>query len=350
MLRSSDSVSDAAVVRRSPASASSSTKDPTGPRAAVINIRIRSAGAADADGEDERRGRKSARSASPTKRAHGSTVGVEDGVADGVADALRFVRTRAARRHFGRGARDVRGALGGGGGSGDGSASVRGVHGAPVMAGGLESAPVGALRVLPRGLFGGRAEKHTRGRKWASRGTHGYGTCFFHSIAFALDLRGYRAASESEQRSIADNFRCELTEAFTRPRYHGYVARSVSPPRSYEETRRDFCDPKAWADEIMIRHAAELLHLNVVFLDGNTGSFFCGVHGKDTAKQPTVLVLWVEGRHFEPVGLVDENDVTGASFQGLFNPVVDTKDAAIVRSILETYNQACKAKVVTPKA
>lgn len=56
-----------------------------------------------------------------------------------------------------------------------------------------------------------------------------------------------------------------------------------------------------WADVYLILFAMHVLHLNILFFDDSSGSIYCGVHGENMRKQPTIFILWVNKSHFQPI-------------------------------------------------
>jgi hypothetical protein len=139
--------------------------------------------------------------------------------------------------------------------------------------------------------------------RFAVFGVEGYGTCFFHSLCYCINYKGFAKANKKIRREIADSLRCNLGKFFTRKRFEEYKRSAVSGVKdSYEKYTKKWCDTKAWADEIMIRHTAEMFGLNIMFVQGHEKgrTFFCGVHAEKETR-PTLLVLWVNRQHFEPI-------------------------------------------------
>lgn len=183
------------------------------------------------------------------------------------------------------------------------------------------------MEQMSRSDIGGRAcelfalcEGFEKEAKWLSKvigrrrdfrfavfGVEGYGTCFFHSLCYCINYKGFAKADKKTRREIADRLRCNLgdTRIFTRDAYDKYrreAVSSVSKGATYEKYVRKFCDKKAWADEIMIRHTADMFKLNIMFIQGHDHqrTFFCGVEAERETR-PTLLVLWVNKQHFEPI-------------------------------------------------
>jgi hypothetical protein len=180
--------------------------------------------------------------------------------------------------------------------------------------------------------------------RFARMGVQGDGSCFFHSVCSITNLNGYVFASESRQRSIAYEFRCAFAKRFTKEEYSALSAKSSSP-KSYSEEHDGFCSPKVWADEVMIRHASKALDINLIFIDLENDTAYCGVHGEralkagDKITQKTGIVAWVGHRHFEPIVRVD--DAENGIITTLFEPAENEEDAKIVQAIMKTYKESC---------
>lgn len=184
-----------------------------------------------------------------------------------------------------------------------------------------------------------------RGR-FGRMGVQGDGSCFFHSVCALTNTDNYLFQPAAKQRDIAYAFRCAFTDRFTRREYDRQSALSAAP-KAFHEERDSFCKPAVWADEVMIRHAASVLDINLIFLDLSSGRAYCGVHGQETltagtldkVKQPTGLIAWVERRHFEPIVRIDSADE--GLITTLFEPAADPADAELVEQIMGTYADSC---------
>jgi hypothetical protein len=184
-----------------------------------------------------------------------------------------------------------------------------------------------------------------RGR-FGRMGVQGDGSCFFHSVCALTNRDNYLFQSAAKQREIAYTFRCAFTDRFTRREYEKH-ANLATAPKEFAEEREGFCKPTVWADEVMIRHAASVLDINLIFLDLSSGRAYCGVHGNETltagtldkVKQPTGIIAWVDRRHFEPIVRVDSADE--GLITTLFEPADDPVDAELVEQVMGTYAESC---------
>jgi|AACY02.1.fsa_nt_gi hypothetical protein len=168
-------------------------------------------------------------------------------------------------------------------------------------------------------------------------GTHGDGTCFFHSVCAARNEQGYLQTTPGEQKRIGRQYRRDFTKHITDSKWNEF-AKGQSVEISPEEARRNFRDSKHWANQSMIQFVADILKLNLLFIDTEKSTLYCGVHGEKS--EPLIVILWVQHAHFEPVGACRalEGDRTGVQF--VFDPV---KDAAIVDHIMNKYRGQCSA-------
>jgi hypothetical protein len=124
----------------------------------------------------------------------------------------------------------------------------------------------------------------TEGVVLALRGSIGEGSCFFHSIFSAGNIFGYNALSPAHQQRVVHAFRCAM----------------ASTSAGNGIPRADWCNPRKWADEAMIMATARELQLNILFVDQLRDlRYYCGVH--TTVDNPTVVVFWQDGKHFEAV-------------------------------------------------
>jgi len=179
-------------------------------------------------------------------------------------------------------------------------------------------------------------------------GVQGDGSCFFHSVCALTNRSEYLFQSPARQREIAYEFRCAFSKRFTQREHRALSAKSRSS-KSFSEEHDGFCSPEVWADEVMIRFAAGVLDMNLIFLDLRTGTAYCGVHGDSTldaavhgapsTNQPTGIIAWVDRRHFEPIVRID--DASEGLITTLFEPRKSSQDAALVTSIMETYAAGC---------
>jgi hypothetical protein len=195
--------------------------------------------------------------------------------------------------------------------------------------------------------------------RFARLGTRGSGSCFFHAVATALNRDRYRDASESRKQSIVSRFRCAFQSLFDARRY-SYLSNDADAS-AYQSTYDGLCNPHAWANETTIKHAADVLNLNIIFLDFAAERLYCGVHGRATLEavsprrrtrhsprdvpQRTIILAWVNRSHFELiVRVVDVRDDGSAAVKGVFDPR-DIEDARTIQHVMRTYAETCGVSV-----
>lgn len=59
--------------------------------------------------------------------------------------------------------------------------------------------------------------------------------------------------------------------------------------------------PSVWADVYMIMFVMHVLHLNIWFFDNENQRIYCGAQGTDVENQPTIMILWTNHSHFQPI-------------------------------------------------
>lgn len=192
--------------------------------------------------------------------------------------------------------------------------------------------------------------------KFGRIGVQGDGSCFFHSVCSILNLNDYLFASKTEQRKIAYTFRCDFSKHFTLSEYSHFLHKSKSKSNSptlpnvdeFQKKNDDFCVPKTWADEIMIRYASKATDINIIFLDLESGKAYCGVHGEEAEReqkemksvtQKTGIIAWVKHSHFEPVVRID--DAENGIITTLFEPENNEEDSELVNFLMNTYSSSC---------
>lgn len=176
-------------------------------------------------------------------------------------------------------------------------------------------------------------------------GTHGDGTCFFHSVCAALNMDGYLERSLKERQKIGHDFRCRFTDHLTSERWARFL-RQTNAGTTYDKkdvdvARKAFCTTREWADEQMIRWTSVVLRKNIIFIDQSNRRIYCGVRG-DPEKQDTIVIMWIAKSHFEPLGVLYDHDERGkrVQLQLLFDA---EQDRGFVDAIMSQYEAQCAA-------
>ena len=181
----------------------------------------------------------------------------------------------------------------------------------------------------------------------ARYGVHGDGSCAYHSICTALNVEDYVHQTDEVQKQIAYKFRCSFADRLTQDNLRAIVkkTRSKSPVRLVE-VQEALCDPKVWADETTIRLMAETLDMNLIFLDMTQNNVFCGVHHEDAVRNttkmpPTIIVLWVNHSHFEPLAQIINVGPRMTEVRVVFDPAKNEHDAELIRCLMTRYKMQC---------
>lgn len=227
------------------------------------------------------------------------------------------------------------------------------------------------------------------GSRFARIGVAGDGSCFYHSVCVILNKDGYLSKSPREQARIAHAFRCDFQADFD-TRAFEYFSADARTGKTFAATRAAMCSPAVWADEVMIKHAAAVLDMNLMFMDTSHGTMYCGVHGGDTldavlpslkksrlppsggaaggggtggggaagragaggggmsaadaaaaSRQRTGFIAWVGHAHFEPLVRLDAAADGRIQVTTLFDPAASDADAACVAHAVRAYVDQC---------
>lgn len=186
-------------------------------------------------------------------------------------------------------------------------------------------------------------------KKWFGKGrygrvgTIGEGSCFFHSLAFAMNLETkknswYPLLSISDKKQFIKDWRHSFADSLSPERFQRLKAK-----KSYDEFKKDLADPHKWADEPIILHVARMLNTNIMFLDMRSKKPYCGIHNEAVLYRPdletvhTILVAWVNRQHFEPIVRIES--VQG-NLRTMFN-ATDSDDRALLDRLMNQYSDAC---------
>lgn len=199
---------------------------------------------------------------------------------------------------------------------------------------------------------------------YARMGVEGNGSCFYFSICAILNIDDFLHQTPARQMEICHTFRCQFQRAFTEQQFK-YLAAGTAADKSFAATKEALCMPEVWADEVMIKHAASVLNMNLVFLDMSKATMYCGVHGAETLEassprksksggkgkgrtrpqQPTGVIAWVSKSHFEPIVRYEGSKGGQALVRGLFEPAKNDDDATMVAHLMTAYARQCSESV-----
>ena len=165
---------------------------------------------------------------------------------------------------------------------------------------GLENLRSGRTLALPEPL-------HSTffGPEFKRYGVHDDGSCFFHTVCSALNLSNCQDKSPAARQRIGHQFRRMVQHKLSQESWEGiWQRRKVQDPGllpKVNKVRSMLGNTKTWADVYMIFLTMDLYDLNIIFFDGNSDQIYCGVRGLAPHKQRTLLVLWINHAHFEPI-------------------------------------------------
>ena len=108
---------------------------------------------------------------------------------------------------------------------------------------------------------------------------------------------------------------------------------------SHEQMKQNFCRSQVWAEETMIKATSMVMGLNIVFIDGATNNFYCGMRGQPET-QDTVVMLWVNHAHFEPILFMRKRCPDHVHMDGLLDHV---KDCDTVDRVMQRFGTLCGA-------
>ena len=145
-----------------------------------------------------------------------------------------------------------------------------------------------SIKLLPADM---RTRYFQGDSSFARMGVSGDGSCFFYSVCAGLNKSNFLYLSNEEQNNVGQKFRCGFSKKLSSWDSSGGV--------SVAEAGGNFCNPTAWADEGMIKHASKILGRNIVFIDTSNGKMYCGVRGDE--REPMIVILWLDRSHFEPL-------------------------------------------------
>lgn len=185
----------------------------------------------------------------------------------------------------------------------------------------------GQLTALPEPL-----KSSFFGDEFSRYGVHDDGSCFFHTVCTALNLSNCRNKSSEARQRIGHQFRRMIQKKVSNENWNDiWKKRQVHDQQllpKVEKVRQMLGNTSTWADVYMIFVTMDLLDLNMVFFDANSDQIYCGVRGLDAANQRTVLILWINHSHFEPIV---RNGPSGPDF-------LYQKDDTFVQQLMTRYH------------
>ena len=196
-------------------------------------------------------------------------------------------------------------------------------------------------------------EKDVERPRLARYGVHGDGSCAYHSICTALNVDDYVHQNDDRQKQIAYKFRCGFADKLTQDGLRSIIKKTKSKsPVRLADVQEALCDPKVWADETTIQHMAKTLDMNLIFLDMTKNNVYCGVHHDDAlaggkiapTMPPTIVVLWVNHSHFEPLAQIVHVGARVTELRVVFDPAHNPNDELLIRALMSRYKMQCSPK------
>jgi hypothetical protein len=202
---------------------------------------------------------------------------------------------------------------------------------------------------IEKELVGGGVNEKIR---LARFGVHGDGSCAYHTICTALNYDDYVHQTDEKQKQIVYKFRCSLGEKMKQEDIKKILKKAKGAKSStltLTEFQEQLCDPKVWADEAALRMVGEILNMNLIFLDMDKNTVYCGMHHPDAITNPrmmpsTIVVCWVSHSHFEPLARILNVGKHVSEIKVLFEPSESKVDAELVKALMSRYKDQCKLR------
>ena len=207
-------------------------------------------------------------------------------------------------------------------------------------------------------------------------GVHDDGSCWWHSLAIALNFDGAFTRPPHEQIACGHRLRAlvraTITDEATWRRFWERLGVAAGVPPTAASVRAKLSDNSVWSDFFICVYSFSLLGANAIFVDMETGEPYCGVThdvriprevaavcGHDAtcanalarlpnARGALVVIAWKQYAHFEPIVLrrahadvLREDERTrGDVYERAPSAYVAMYSGRIAHSLLQTYRSA----------
>lgn len=201
--------------------------------------------------------------------------------------------------------------------------------------------PIGMIQIAPKAMqtyLGALPESD--GMRLYRCATAADGSCFFHSVAAALNINDWHKCSNEERVKTGRRLRRKVRSMLTSKSWRSFWKKRLEedglghklPTIPTAESIGDKLEnPKVWADVWLISWCMRQLDISVIFFDQQVGSrMYCGVRGEPSA-QTNILIGWIDHVHFEPIFLYHVGD---RQMETAFD-----KDHALVRHMHTLYDK-----------
>lgn len=189
-------------------------------------------------------------------------------------------------------------------------------------------------------------KKYFGGYRFARVGTIGDGSCFYHSVCFAMNLEDYVNLSSQYKKDLVHKWRKQFATTFTADIYENMKKEFPDTTKTYQEYLHDFVSSTTWADQVQIKHVSNELNINIMFIDMRDKGPYCGMHNDRVLYSPlnggnqninTLIIAWINREHFEPI--VKLQEISSGKLRTLFQ---SPEDNYIIEPIINSYMQKCK--------
>jgi hypothetical protein len=182
-------------------------------------------------------------------------------------------------------------------------------------------------------------------------GVDGEGSCFFHSVCYLTNpeycnwsLAKQKECGESLRKSIAEELSGEAGEAkwadFAETPIAQRLIKRDSKAKKLKNVIGWFKKPSVWANEIMIAYVSWKLDVDIVFIDAVNTRVYCDTLPENKDARKTIIVIWVEQEHFEPVAILKSHSGDSVRLLTMLT------DPAMISEVRKTYKEQCpKAKL-----
>ena len=136
--------------------------------------------------------------------------------------------------------------------------------------------------------------------RWARLDSHGDGSCFFHSVASALNWRGYRDLSLTQRVRTGRELRKLVVTRENWDRYAAAIGLADFGNETGLDAFEEACNFKRPADNVTWALTAHCLKIRILVLV-RPGEIYDSGDQLSPVGAPTVLIAWIGRNHFEPI-------------------------------------------------
>jgi hypothetical protein len=191
--------------------------------------------------------------------------------------------------------------------------------------------------------------------RFARAAVPGQGSCFFNSFLYLTEPESYCHLTMRDKEKRGRECRAAFSKLLD-SKWFDWI-RKFDPQREYPEfhdsrlevIKQWFKDPKTWANTVIIKFVSEHMKVDIVFIDSEAKALFCGIlPDKGEPARRTIVIMWVQREHFEPVFLMypPPEYVAGKSqkvkmlIKTDFDPA-NEEDAKIIGALRSNFRDTC---------